>query len=42
MDFFAVSFVVDIERPRDAKLLFAYLNEADAYQMVAYCIHILM
>ena len=29
MNFFTVSFVVDIERCSDAWLLFAYLNEAD-------------
>ena len=31
MDFFAVSFVVDIESHRDAQLLFTYFNGADYY-----------
>ena len=31
MDFFAVSFVVDMARCRDAQLLSACLNGADSY-----------
>ena len=31
MDFFAVSFAIDIESHRDVYLLFAYLNGADPY-----------
>ena len=31
MDFFAVSFVVGIDSCKDARLLLAYLNGADAY-----------
>ena len=35
MAFFAVGFVVDIERCRDAWVLFACLNGADSYTKVS-------
>ena len=38
MDFFAVSFVVDIESRRDARLLFAYHNGTLFYQTEGCCL----
>ena len=38
IDFFAVSFVVDIESRRDARLLFAYHNGTHFYQTEGCCL----
>ena len=38
MDFFAVSFVVDIESRRDVRLLFAYHNGTHFYQTEGCCL----